>query len=277
MPETNYYGDLNLQGNKVKNVAAASASGELVRYDEFNALVRNQTAEENLYLGETAGSVSSTGTKNVFIGKSAGPNLTSGANNAVLGAESGNGITTGGNNTLLGGQAGKSLTTQSDNVFVGYQAGVLATADGNVFIGSKAGVAATTATKNVFIGRSAGANATTGSGNVVIGNNAALSSATDSNKLVIANDSTDAATLLFGDFSTGKIGIKRSAVDLDAALNLPGGLTFVGLAADVTITSDGVGALWVSDGTGTGSAGDLVYSYKSGGTQTNYIISKTAA
>ena len=40
MPEKQVYGDLNLNSNKIKGLAAAALTGEGVRFDEFNDLIR---------------------------------------------------------------------------------------------------------------------------------------------------------------------------------------------------------------------------------------------
>ncbi|MCX5636349.1 MAG: hypothetical protein NTX52_01475, partial [Planctomycetota bacterium] len=103
-------------------------------------------------------------------------------------------------NIFVGQGAGVSNTIGAGNTFSGYQAG-RSNSEGssNTFLGNMAGHSNTIGYCNTFLGSNAGGRNTTGSGNVFIGNEAG-SKETGSNKMYIAN-------LIYGDFSTGNVGI----------------------------------------------------------------------
>jgi hypothetical protein len=75
----------------------------------------------------------------------------------------------------------------------------------NTFLGEHAGGNHTTGFRNTFLGNYAGSLNTTGTGNVFIGREAGFNEI-GSNKLYIANSSAD-PPLIYGDFSTGNVGI----------------------------------------------------------------------
>ncbi len=144
--------------------------------------------------------------------------------NTGLGYDAGTSAANGGN-TSIGYKAGNSiLAGRNNNTFVGYLAGeFLGASNSNTMLGSKAGGKMTTGVSNLMVGNDAGRDATSGnfntyigasvattnlgSSNVVIGNNAGNSvNGNFSNKLVIDN-STFAASLIFGDFSSQEVAI----------------------------------------------------------------------
>jgi hypothetical protein len=150
----------------------------------------NTTAENNTFVGYAAGNANSTGYWNTFLGKSAGYSNTTGYANTFLGEDAGNSNITGFFNTFVGRGAGYSNTTGTANTFVGLEAGRSnTTGSSNTFLGITAGYANTTGSNNVFIGKGAGY------------------SETGSNKLYIANGSASSNVLIYGDFSTDRIGI----------------------------------------------------------------------
>lgn len=89
------------------------------------------------------------------------------------------------------------------NTCVGFRAGYATEGDYNIFIGHSAGYSNELGHNNVIIGSRAGY-AATGSGNVFIGCNAGYNEIGD-NKLYIAD--TSGTPLIYGDFSSGKIGL----------------------------------------------------------------------
>ncbi len=155
------------------------------------------------------------GNRNTFLGYYAGNSNTTGHDNTFLGAYAGRSNTTGWNNTFLGDEAGYSNTTGIKNTFLGLDAGRSnTTGGGNTFLGNHAGESNTEGNSNTFLGREAGAGNTTGTGNVFIGYQAG-GNKTGSDKLYIANSFFD-PPLIYGDFSTGKVGIATTS---------PGGYT----------------------------------------------------
>jgi len=102
----------------------------------------------------------------------------------------------------------------TQNTLVGAWAGAVTTGSYNTFLGMMAGRFNTSGSANTFLGCQAGFNNQTGNYNVFLGNSAG-SGETGSNKLYIANGLGD---LIYGDFSTGRIGLGTKT--LDAKLNV---------------------------------------------------------
>ncbi|MHC4113311.1 MAG: LamG-like jellyroll fold domain-containing protein, partial [Planctomycetota bacterium] len=147
------------------------------------------------------------GSYNTFLGYSAGHSNTTGFDNTFLGHLAGFENTEGNSNTFLGNSAGLYNTTGSYNTFLGVGAGHDNTEGGNnTFLGYGAGRLNITGHYNTFVGELAGINNLAGSRNVFIGNKAGHNE-TGSNKLYIANGKNDSNVLIYGDFSTGHVGI----------------------------------------------------------------------
>jgi hypothetical protein len=168
---------------KLHVVGDVNASGW---YEIAGSPVLSREGSGNIFVGAGAG-VNSTGIEGSFVGLDAGKN-NGGHYNTFLGTSAGQQAGAGGN-TYLGHNAGKSDTSGFNNTFVGQLAGY----------SNKSG------SSNTFIGRGAGHSNISGNYNVFIGNHAGYNE-TGSNKLYVANSSTD-PPLLYGDFSTGSLGI----------------------------------------------------------------------
>ena len=177
----------------------------------------NTTGDENTFLGRFAGYSNTTGSVNTFLGDTAGYNTTTGNQNTFLGKFAGYSNTTGYENTFLGKSAGFFNTTGYYNTFLGKSAGLFnTTGNQNTFLGKFAGYNNNTGTHNTYLGYEAGHQNINGVSNVFIGHKAGYYE-TGSNKLYIANDAADANVLIYGDFSTGRVGIGTTspAYDLD--------------------------------------------------------------
>jgi trimeric autotransporter adhesin len=212
-------------------------STESYKLDGTTVLVNTGTG--NIYVGANAG-VSSTGSYNVFAGSSAGYSNLGGYRNTFLGHEAGYSNTTANYNTALGDSALHNSSTGGWNAAVGSSALYYNTANYNSALGSGAlfnntsgvgnsalgrdalsdnttanystaiGYAAltnSTGAGNTAIGASAGFNCT-GGGNVFLGYLAGYNE-TGSNKLYIANTQIN-PPLIYGDFSTGRVGIRTT-------------------------------------------------------------------
>ncbi len=142
------------------------------------------SSNQNVYVGDGAGSQNVTGTLNTFVGSNAGLSTTS-SNNVAVGQAALEANTTGSHNTALGRFALGQNTIGGSNVAVGESAGENATGSSNTFIGQASGQNAT-GNNSVFIGANAGANET------------------QSNKLYIANSNTG-TPLIYGDFDDNKV------------------------------------------------------------------------
>lgn len=142
----------------------------------------------NSFFGYWAGRDNTTGIQNTAIGINALLANSVGAGNTAVGA-SALSANTGSANTAVGQAALSSNTTGSLNAAFGRQSlSSNATGTGNTALGYNAGYLNVSGSGNVFLGHQAGYNET------------------GSNKLYIANSSAN-PPLIFGDFSTGRIGI----------------------------------------------------------------------
>lgn len=187
--------------------------------------------EFSTFIGYGCGyNLSSGTTGNTFISAYAGFENTSGSKNNAIGGYALRYNTTGSNNAAIGYQAmqGTSTEYQEGNSIIGYQAALYAstgfdyntgvgfkvmanattTGEKNSAIGNLALFSLTTGDYNTAVGNGAGYSITTGSSNVFIGNQAGYSE-TGNNKLYIDVSSTS-DPLIYGDFSTDRVGINKS-------------------------------------------------------------------
>lgn len=118
---------------------------------------------------------------NVFVGKSAGSLITTGVSNVFTGAYSGSANTSGSKNVFNGASAGMRNTTGYENVMIGYQSGFYARIGNfNTFVGNYSGLTTDGGSNNSFFGVYAGANTFTGGYNNFSGAEAGLSNVTGS-------------------------------------------------------------------------------------------------
>jgi hypothetical protein len=204
-------GSSNTEGSKNNFIGDyAGSSNTTGSYNTFigdNAGRFNTTGSSNTFLGNSAGFPNTIGSSNTFIGDSAGSSNTSGDSNTFLGRSSGFLNTEGNSNTFLGGYTGANNTTGSSNTFIGLSSGASNTTGScNNFLGQEAGFSNKEGAFNTFVGRSAGHSNTSGSRNVFLGYEAGYNE-TGSDKLYIANGKDNSSVLIYGDFSTKKVGI----------------------------------------------------------------------
>lgn len=243
----------------------------------------NEDGESNIFIGQRAGFTNTSGNQNVYIGYQTGYQSTSAYSNVAIGHFSGYELTSAYQNVFVGESSGKQTTWGEGNVFVGNAAGLAnvtggsnvcigtgsgqnANANNNTFVGWGTGYDNTSGGSNSFFGLQAGYNNTTGSNNVAIGNGAGYANQTGnsnvfigryagwpetgSNKLYIDNSST-AAPLIYGDFSSNKLSINGDLgvgklasgykIDVAGKINLNSGMTGAAIAVN------GAEALWYND------------------------------
>ena len=227
------------------NIALGQMAGYSNTEGDYNLFVGTEagyssaTASKNVILGYDAGYYTTIGGENVFLGYCAGYRNTEGDENTFLGMQAGYNNTTGGANTFVGKTAGLLNTTGFRNTFVGEDAGYQntsgvmntylgensginsSTGSHNTFVGSDAGYLHDTGSNNTFLGNSSGHGNINGAGNVFLGYQAGYSE-TGSNKLYIANGSGSGAVLIYGDFSTGRVGL--GTLDPQARLDVAGAI-----------------------------------------------------
>jgi len=106
--------------------------------------------------------------------------------NLFCGDSAGDMNTTGGHNTFLGDHSGPVNTTASFNTFLGADSGLSASGTSNTFLGYSSGAANGGGTSNTFVGAGAGAT-TKAADNILIGADAEARGATASNELVLGS------------------------------------------------------------------------------------------
>jgi hypothetical protein len=210
-----------------------------------SAMETNTSGNKNTALGITSLFSNSTGSLNTAAGYQSLYANTTGSLNSAFGGNALSNNTTGYFNSAFGAEAMLNHSSGIANTGLGYQA--LYWNNGNYNVGVGFGVMQNNYTggSNTALGTTAGYNST-GSGNVFIGF-AAGYSATGNNQLYIANSSSG-LPLVFGDFSTGRIGLGTTT---------PGTrLEIVNSTAGALRIADGsqaAGKVFTSDGTGLGS------------------------
>ncbi len=168
-------------------------------------------ALNNIFAGEGAGANNTTGNYNAAMGTSALNSNTTGSYNSAMGYQALFYNTTGNYNSAMGLGA-LYLNTGGWNSAMGHSAlGFNTTGNYNTAMGYRANLYNQQGSRNTIIGYQAGRG--TGShnksGNVFLGYQAGIEE-TGSNKLYIANSDVD-PPLIYGDFSTGNVGIGTTA------------------------------------------------------------------
>ena len=208
--------------------AKLSVNGDISTASDYKidgSTVMSISGYRNTFIGVGAGAVN-TSSYNTFTGFQAGYSNTTGGGNTFSGYRAGYDNNTGYHNTFVGDSAGASNETGGSNTFSGYHAGLNnISGNNNTFSGLWAGINNTTGSNNTIIGDEAGFANREGNGNVFIGYRACYGT-NGSNKLYIANDLADANVLIYGDFSTGRVGISLTApteaLDVDGTARLRG-------------------------------------------------------
>ena len=160
----------------------------------------------NTLVGTNAGISITTGNNNTFVGEGSGLSSTTGSYNAFMGFKPGFFNTSGNNNTFLGAVSGFKNTTGRFNTFTGMYSGFINnTGIYNTFMGALSGYSNFDGSRNTCLGMFSGFSNATGDGNVFLGYQAGYNE-TGSNKLYIASSSVS-PPLIYGDFSTGKVGL----------------------------------------------------------------------
>jgi hypothetical protein len=224
-----------------------------------SALYYNQpSATSNGYyntaIGNQALRTNTIGYQNTATGSLALYSNTTGQLNTANGWASLNKNNMGQYNTANGGMAMYYNTSGNYNVALGTLA-LHNNVSGsfNTVVGDEAGLGVlnNSYSNNTIAGYQAGYNLTTGSDNVFIGNRAGFNETSGSNKLYISNTNID-PPLVYGDFSTGRIGF--GTITPAEKLEINGNLKFT--AASVIYSNTGT-ALTIRPGDGTGSGGAL--------------------
>lgn len=174
----------------------------------YNQPTTTSNAYHNVAIGNQAMRTNTTGYQNTATGSMALYGNTSGRLNTTNGWASLNKNEIGQYNTATGGMAMYYNISGNYNAALGAQA-LHNNVSGsyNTVIGDEAGLGVlnNSYSNNTIAGYQAGYNLTTGSDNIFIGNRAGYNVTSGSNKLYISNTNID-PPLIYGDFSTGRIG-----------------------------------------------------------------------
>lgn len=160
-------------------------AGHVIKYAGADLVRAQADPQFNYYIGDSAGTLTNTGSGNIAIGYAALMSIVSGAQNTLVGYQAGQYESTGSANTGVGAFALKAHLSGGGNTALGFGTLQNTTGDYNTAVGTQAGQGAT-GSSNVFIGYKAG------------------QSEARSNKLYIANSATT-TPLIYGDFTTGRL------------------------------------------------------------------------
>ncbi len=208
----------------------ANTTGSFNTAIGYQSLSNNTTGYQNTATGFKALFSNTTGSLNTANGYLALSNNTTGYRNSAFGDNSLLSNTIGFFNTAVGYSALSGNLSGAWNTAVGYTALSNNLGSSNTAIGEAAISSITTGNNNVGIGESvlrnniSGSNNTalgttagytnTGTGNVFLGYSAGYYE-TGSNKLYISNSTTSTTPLIYGDFSTGFLGLGTTTANAD--------------------------------------------------------------
>lgn len=257
----------------------------------------------NIIIGNNTATSLTSGVANIIIGEyggswNTGASLISGIENTIIGSGSA-GVLTGGRNTIIGYTVGVGLTTGDHNILVGHRIGRgsggatsgLTTGTYNIVIGTEETAKYLgTGSTNTIVGTSAAQYLENVSNIDAFGNFAALRSSTatitNSTYLGQGTIAQQSAEVVVGGlkrskfyFGSGKFtGQNTYLVDIYMQPHSPAvGSAFTD-GGDFADKTDGNGVNWyfgVSQPTGTGTAGDMIFQYaptvQSSGTTQNAL------
>ncbi|HET8574880.1 MAG TPA: glycosyl hydrolase family 28-related protein [Candidatus Paceibacterota bacterium] len=200
--QASFYGSLFIGGGGESLSHMTGSDGQSNLGMGIGALSSVTTGNENVAIGTSALHDNTTGATNLALGTGALQSNITGNDNVALGTGALTNSTDGTANLALGSYALGHTTDGVENTGLGYEALLNNTwGSYNSAFGSSALYnAINAATKNVAMGYKAGYNITTGSNNIFIGSETNAADPTANYQLNIGNT-------IYGDLSTGNIGI----------------------------------------------------------------------
>lgn len=208
-----------------------TSSGVNNSFMGYRAGKSNTSGSQNIFIGPNTGRLNESGNSNLFIGNQAGESNVSHIGNVFLGNQAGqemkgnlnvfigNGtgmqIPSGESNTIIGNLAASTSSNSVGwNAIYGAWSAMSISGSYNSYFGPVSGN--NSGSNNVAVGYRAGAGSSSGSNNVFIGYEAGYAAGAGDNRLYIANAS--GTPLIYGDFSTGKLGISTKDAEYDITL-----------------------------------------------------------
>ena len=202
-------------------------------------IIKSTSGSNNFAAGLNAGnSIQSGGNDNVAVGDEAGTAITTGDKNVLVGYRAGDAITTGSSNIAIGRDALTSETEGSKCIAIG--SGALETQNNsgtddsfNVGIGENAGVSVTTGDKNSLVGHLTGDSLTTGNQNVAVGYQALAGGTTYDGNTAVGHQA-----LLVADNTSGADG-NNVAIGASAGSTVTSGVrnVLVGVSTGASLTT----------------------------------------
>ena len=228
----------------------------------YSALTSSTSGSDNVAIGASAAKNLTTGDKSVYIGANAASNVTTVNEGVAIGYNAGLWAGTEYGFTALGyealkGSGSSARTTSFHNTAVGFQAGhsVINGSSYNCFFGYKSGEKLTSGSRNQFYGYDAGRHVTTGDNNICIGHKAGAGGeeyarrlTTGDNNIVIghnaeATSSTVNNEITLGNDDHNKVRIPGIGVTFGDNSTLTDGyvLTYSSSTGEVTLQAAGGG------------------------------------
>ena len=202
-------------------------------------IIKSTSGSNNFAAGLNAGnSIQSGGNDNVAVGDEAGTAITTGDKNVLVGYRAGDAITTGSSNVAIGRDALTSETAGSKTIAIG--SGALETQNNsgtddsfNVGIGENSGVSVTTGDKNSLVGHLTGDSLTTGNQNVAVGYQALAGGTTYDGNTAVGHQA-----LLVADNTSGADG-NNVAIGASAGSTVTSGVrnVLVGVSTGASLTT----------------------------------------
>ena len=217
---------LTTKGNNnvfVGNDAGTSNSiGFINSFLGYKAGLSNVTGSQNTFIGGESGSSNSEGSMNSFMGRRAGYLNSTGNENTFIGAYAGQSNQDGFHNSFLGVSTGNSHTLGNENTFLGAHAGYSNNfGNNNTFVGNFAGLTNTAGTNNTFLGFYSGASSSTLTNATALGNGAIVNA---DNSVMIGNTAVTSigGQVSWSTFSDRRLkhSIQKSELGLNFILSL---------------------------------------------------------
>lgn len=260
---TSYYYDLSVTtwkqigGGSTVNQATPTIFGTVLGYTGTGGYGPYGAT----YLGQLAGSTSTTGTYNTILGSFSGTGISTGTNNTFVGAKTAAALNTGSFNTAVGFNAFSNATTATYSTALGPNAlSSASTATRAIAIGSDAGKGMIGSVDTIAIGSGAGMNSFGSSNNVFIGTASGKTVTTNNTTIIGKYDET--STVADGTLILARNGLSGSANDVflrineSSAFGIPTASTGVAVnygTAGQVLTSQGATAppTWTASSAGT--------------------------
>ncbi len=145
-------GNITVSNGNIE-MANASTDGTIGVYTVNSQQFLYGLGADNVFLGQSVGNLTSSGTANSALGSNSGTALTTGSSNTIIGSGSLTALTSGGGNVALGPTVGNSLESGSFNLLIGSGSNVGPTSGFNIVIGPGAGTSLlTNESSNILIG-----------------------------------------------------------------------------------------------------------------------------